>query len=287
MDQVVLSSRIPLKGETVKGDKVTYKDGGKGANQAVALSRLGAEVLMFGKVGDDDNGRALLEHLKENNLNVDNIDIEKGVNSGLAVITLGDDDNTIVVIAGANGKVDKKYIDDKKDALLTCDMVVLQHEIPLETNEYIINLCKEKNIKTLLNPAPAAKLSEDVINKVDYLTPNETESGIIFDTNTDKNTLMSLVEKYKGKLIITCGSDGVLGYVEGKGAINIPIRKSKVVDTTGAGDTFNGAFVFAKCKGYDTEKALRFANIASGLSVERLGAQGGMPTLSEVEKEFK
>lgn len=286
MDQVVLSTRIPLKGETVQGERVTYKYGGKGANQAIALARLGADVLMFGKVGDDSNGKNLLNNFKENNVNIDNIEVEKSETSGLAVITLGDNDNTIVVIPGANAKVDKLYIDNHKDALLLCDMVVLQHEIPLETNEYVINFCKENNIKVLLNPAPANKLSKNIVDKVDYLTPNETESGIIFGIETDINSLIKKVEEYKGKLIITCGSNGVLGYVEGKGVINIPIRKSKVVDTTGAGDTFNSAFVYARCKGFDMEEALKFANIASGISVEKLGAQGGMPVLEEVEKEY-
>lgn len=287
MDQVVLSSRIPLKGETVHGESVTYKCGGKGANQAVALARLGAEVLMFGKIGDDSNGEKLLKNFKDNNVNIDNVDIEKNESSGLAVITLGDNDNTIVVIPGSNGKVDKAYIDSKKEALLSCDMVVMQHEIPQETNKYVINLCKEHNIKTLLNPAPASRIDKEMIDKIDYLTPNETEAGIIFDIKTDIDSLKKKVEEYKGKLIVTCGSNGVLGYVDNKGTINIPIRKSKVVDTTGAGDTFNGAFVYAKCIGYDNEKALRFANIASGISVEKLGAQGGMPTLDEVKKEFK
>lgn len=282
MDQVILSSRIPLKGETVMGDNVTYKYGGKGANQAVAIARLGVDVVFFGKVGDDDNGKYLLKNFKDNNINIDNIEIEKNINSGLAAITVGDNDNTIVVIPGANIKVDKSYVDRKLDQLLKCDMIVMQHEIPLETNEYIIKLCKENNIKTLLNPAPAAKVSEEVLDNINYLTPNETEAELIFGTKD----IDSIVDKYKGKVVVTCGSNGAKGYVEGKGIVNIPIRKSKVVDTTGAGDTFNGAFVYGVINGFDIEKTLKFANIASGLSVEKLGAQSGMPTIESVNSEF-
>lgn len=282
MDQVILSSRIPLKGETVMGKNVEYKYGGKGANQAVAIARLGIDVVFFGKIGDDENGRLLLKNFKENNINYDNVEIEKNINSGLAVITVGDNDNTIVVIPGANNKVDRDYVDRKKSEILKCDMMVMQHEIPLDTNEYVIDICKKNNIKTLLNPAPAAKLNDNIIGKVDYLTPNETEASIIFGTDN----IDDIVEKYKGKVIVTCGSSGVKGYVEGKGTVNIPIRKSNVVDTTGAGDTFNGAYVYGILNNYDNEKALRFANIASGLSVEKLGAQSGMPSLEAVKAEF-
>lgn len=282
MDMVVLAERIPTKGETVEGQNVKYIDGGKGANQAVAISRLNKEVCMFGKVGDDAYGKKLIENLSKNKINVQNIKIEDNTSSGLALITIGDNDNTIVVIKGANDKVDIKYIDSIKEELFKSEIVIMQHEIPVSTNEYIIKICKEKNIKTLLNPAPAKKISKYMIDNVDFITPNEHEMKLIFESDdTD-----ALLKTYREKLIITLGSKGAAFCDKNGNIINIPCRKSQVIDTTGAGDTFNGAFAYAISENYDIEKALKFANIAAGLSTEKLGAQTGMPTLEEVKKEL-
>lgn len=282
MDMIISAERIPKKGETVSGDNIIYLDGGKGANQAVAISRLGQEVMMFGKVGDDENGKILIEHLNKNKVNTKNIKVEKGTSSGIAIITIGDSDNTIVVVKGANDKVDKAYIDSVKDDLIKCEMVIMQHEIPLETNEYVIKICKEHNIKTLLNPAPAKKISPYVIDSVDFITPNEHEMKLIFD---DKN-IDEVLDKYKEKIIVTLGSEGAVTCDELGRKIKVPCRKSNVSDTTGAGDTFNGAFSYAICRDFNIERALKFANIAAGLSTERVGAQSGMPTIADVKKEF-
>lgn len=281
MDQVVQTDRIPKKGETLIGNALSYNDGGKGANQAVACALLGADVMMFGKVGDDDNGKNILSHLKNKNVNVDNVHIENGENTGLAVITVGENDNTIIVIKGANDKVDKKYIDEIKNELFKCDYVILQHEIPLETNEYIINICHEKGIKTVLNPAPANEVSKNVIDKVTYITPNEHEVKLIFGDEP----IEDLLKKYKEKLVVTLGSNGATTYANDE-IIKVPCIKANVVDTTGAGDTFNAAFVVGIAKGLDANKALNFANVAAGISTEKLGAQNGMPTLEEVEKRM-
>lgn len=283
MDMMISSERIPKKGETVKGESIKYLDGGKGANQAVAIARLKADVAMFGKVGSDDHGKNLIANLKNNKVNVDNIAIENNINSGLAIITIGENDNTIVVVPGANNKVDKNYIDNIKSELIKCELVVLQHEIPQETNEYVIKICKENNIKVVLNPAPASAVSKEIVENVDYITPNEHEMKLIFGDRS----VEEVVNEYKGKVLVTLGSRGVAAYVEGKGAVIVPCRSGcKTVDTTGAGDTFNGAFCVALTKGYDMEKALKFANIAAGMSTEKVGAQSGMPELSMVESEM-
>ena len=152
MDQTVTAERIPLKGETLHGDTLSYIPGGKGANQAVAMARLGADVEMFGCVGDDSHGQALIDNLAENGVKTGNIRKIAGVPTGLAIITVGENDNTIIVVSGANGKVDCEYVDSIKEDLLKSDYVVLQHEIPEATVEYVVNICHENGIKIVLNP---------------------------------------------------------------------------------------------------------------------------------------
>ena len=164
-DMTVTAERIPLKGETLMGDSLSYIPGGKGANQAVAMAKLGAEVEMFGCVGNDDNGRRMLDNLNRVGVKTEHIQVLEGVPTGIAMITVGESDNTIIVVPGANGKVDKAYVDGIKDELVKYDMVVLQHEIPLETVHYIAEFCYEKNIPVVLNPAPAAEVPMDIIRK--------------------------------------------------------------------------------------------------------------------------
>lgn len=281
VDQTVIADRIPLKGETLFGKSINYIPGGKGANQAVAMAKLGADVTMFGCVGDDDNGKQMIANLVKNNINASNIKTVNGVPTGIAIITLGDNDNTIVVLKGANDCVNKSYIDSIKDELLKQDMVVLQHEVPLETVHYVIELCSKNNIKTVLNPAPAANVPMEIIDKVTYITPNEHEVGLIF--GKDKS-LEELLKKYPKKLIVTLGSDGVATALNDSEILKVPVRKTTVVDTTGAGDTLNGAFSVRICMGDKIEDALKYANVAASLSIEKLGAQSGMPTDSEVKK---
>ncbi len=282
-DLTVTAERIPLKGETLRGDKLQYIPGGKGANQAVAMARLGAEVEMFGCVGDDENGRKMLENLNANHVKTAHICVLPNVPTGLALITVGDNDNTIVVVAGANSHVDLAYLDEIKDSLAVCSLVVLQHEIPLETVYAIIDFCSEKEIPVILNPAPASAVPIEVIEKVTFLTPNEHEARLIFGA---EHTTEELLMKYPEKLIITQGSKGVSACTKDQEIFTVPARKAKVVDTTGAGDTLNAAFAVRFAKGDDLKTALHYANVAASLSTERFGAQTGMPTADEVSKEL-
>lgn len=282
-DLTVTAERIPLKGETLRGDKLQYIPGGKGANQAVAMARLGAEVEMFGCVGDDENGRKMLENLNANHVKTAHIRVLPNVPTGLALITVGDNDNTIVVVAGANSHVDLAYLDEIKDSLAVCSLVVLQHEIPLETVYAIIDFCSEKEIPVILNPAPASAVPIEVIEKVTFLTPNEHEARLIFGA---EHTTEELLMKYPEKLIITQGSKGVSACTKDQEIFTVPARKAKVVDTTGAGDTLNAAFAVRFAKGDDLKTALHYANVAASLSTERFGAQTGMPTADEVSKEL-
>ena len=284
MDMTVTAERIPLKGETLLGDSIHYIPGGKGANQAVAMARLGAEVEMFGCVGDDSNGEKLLENLRKEGVGTRHIKVLKEVPTGIALITVGENDNTIIVVPGANGQVDQIYADSIKEELKAFDMVVLQQEIPLETVHDLICFCAENGIKVILNPAPAAKVPLDIIEKVTYLTPNEHEAVLIFG---EEETTEELLKKYPEKHVITQGSRGVSVCRKNGEVLTVPARPAIVADTTGAGDTLNGAFSVQIAKGEPIAEALRYANTAASLSTEKFGAQGGMPTAEEVERELK
>lgn len=283
MDMTVKAERIPLKGETLKGEDLKYIPGGKGANQAVAMAKLGADVEMFGCVGNDSAGKELVQNLKDMGVKTDNIRAVDGVPTGIALITVGENDNTIIVVAGANDCVDKAYVDSIKEELLQSEVVVLQHEIPQETNEYVIRLCHENNVKVVLNPGPARPVKKEIVDLVTYLTPNEHEAKIIFGEEIPTEELL---QKYPEKLLITQGAKGVsMCLAEGK-VLLVPARRAEVVDTTGAGDTLNGAFTVQIAKGESVKDALRFGNIAASLSTEKFGAQGGMPTFEEVTAEL-
>lgn len=284
MDMTVKAERIPLKGETIKGEELRYIPGGKGANQAVAMAKLGAKVEMFGCVGDDAAGISLVKNLQEMGVETKCIKTVAGTPTGLAMITVGDNDNTIVVVAGTNDDVDVAYVNEVKDSLLECEIVLLQHEIPQETVEYVIELCAKNGVKVVLNPGPARPVKQEILEKVTYLTPNEHEAVILFGENI---SFEDLLKKYPEKLVITQGSRGVSTCLKSGEVILVPARKANVIDTTGAGDTLNGAFTVAITEGMNMKNALAFANTAAGLSTEKFGAQGGMPSRDEVKRAME
>lgn len=276
-DLVFEADKRPNPGETLIGKDFKTVPGGKGANQAIAASRLGAKVAMMGCLGEDQNGIFLEENLKANKVETKFIKKVKGVPSGVAGITLAEGDNSIIVVPGANYEVDKTYIDKNKEVIKSAKIVLLQLEIPIEVVEYVIDICNKNKVKTILNPAPIQKLKEDILEKLDYLTPNKHEFEILYESKIEEEML----KKHKNKLIITKGSEGVSFY-DGDKVINLPSNKVEVVDTTGAGDTFNGAFAYSLVKGMSIKESIEFANKAAAISVTKFGAQGGMPTLKEV-----
>ena len=283
-DMTVTAERIPLKGETLRGDSLHYIPGGKGANQAVAMAKLGAEVEMFGCVGADENGKKMIQNLKEQNVKTDHIEVLDDVPTGIALITVGENDNTIVVVPGANNRVDLEYFNRIKEELLNYEMVVLQHEIPLETVYEAVRFCYENKIPVVLNPAPASDVPMEIIEKITYITPNEHEAVLIFGKELSTEELL---KKYPEKLVITQGSRGVSSCLKNGEVFTVTARKANVVDTTGAGDTLNAAFAVKIAEGADLKTALMYANVAASLSTERFGAQSGMPTDEEVNKEMK
>ncbi|GIN84332.1 ribokinase [Heyndrickxia sporothermodurans] len=281
MDLVVTSSKRPNAGETIIGESFKTVPGGKGANQAVAAARLGAEVYMIGRVGEDSFGKTILENLKQNHVNISNVEPVTHIESGTAHITLAEGDNSIIVVKGANDYVTPQFVEKAIKLIKNANIVLIQQEIPEETVEYVADLCHQLGVPLLLNPAPARKISQNVIEKASFITPNEHEASVLFNDLTKGEAL----KKFPNKLFITEGKQGVR-YFNGEKEIIIPTYKVDTVDTTGAGDTFNAAFAVALSEGMGMQESVRFANRAASLSVTKFGAQGGMPSREEVEESL-
>lgn len=278
-DFIVTTKQKPNQGETVFGERFTTAFGGKGANQALAACRLGVQTQMIGMVGDDIFGDEIKRNLLNNGLDTSHIKTTSGVSSGSAHITLFDGDNSIVVVPAANNELTIEDIKRVGDIIVQADFVILQNEIPQVVNEMIINLCHKENTKLVYNPAPARHFSLDILDKIDYLTPNEHEFEVIFPNET----LSAVLKRYPNRLIVTLGKQGAI-YFDGKKEVLVPSYQVDVVDTTGAGDTFNGALVAGLLYQLNLHEAIEFANLASSISIQKFGAQGGMPTLSTLKK---
>lgn len=283
MDLVVETDIMPQKGETLIGKGFFMCPGGKGANQAVAASRLGVGVSMFGSVGQDENGHSLISNFQRENIDTTYINFAKDAPTGVALIQIADNDNSIVVVPGANTFTDISYLNKVKEKLLDFDTVLLQMEIPIESIEFLVNYLYENQRVVVLNPAPAQRLSKEVIEKVSFITPNEHEYSIVFGGSVGMD---SLLRKYPNKLIITQGENGVR-YFDGSEFIVVPCIKVDVLDTTGAGDTFSGAFGVSISEGKSIYESISFANAAAGISVTKKGAQAGMPCKNEILKYLK
>lgn len=281
MDLVVTSNVRPQKGETIIGESFKTVPGGKGANQAIAAARLGADVTMLGCVGNDGFGREILENLMAAGVDIERMDQIEEVESGTAHITLVEGDNSIIVVKGANAYVTPVYIEQHLNVLKGADVVLIQQENPEETVDVVVEACHGWNVPVILNPAPARKIKQETIEKATYLTPNEHEANVLFDVDDYR----SVLAQYPNKVFVTEGEAGVR-YHDGTKEVVVPTYKVEVTDTTGAGDTFNGAFAVALAEGRTLEESLVFSNRAASLSVTKFGAQGGMPTKEEVERQM-
>lgn len=279
MDMVTTTDKVPEQGETVLGESFTTYPGGKGANQAIAAARLGAEVVMVGAVGDDAFGKSLKERFRNEGANDEAIITVSHESTGVATIILSDGDNRIIVAPGANKYVTPEMVKDKQEIILSCDIILMQFEIPMETIEYTVELAYKHGIPVVINPAPYNKVLEKVVEKATFITPNESEHSAM------KQSIDTL--SIKKKIIETKGEHGVAFTLPDGEEKTISSFQAKVKDTTGAGDTFNGAFVTEYAKEKDIEKAIEFANAAASLAVEKMGAQEGMPTRAEVIKRIK
>lgn len=280
MDIVCQTSVFPKQGETILGERFETIPGGKGANQAVAAARLGSEVTMVGAVGQDSFGPTLLTTLQQENIHTDAVAVVE-TNTGIANIILFEQDNRIIVVPGANFDVTPAMVDEQEELIKNSKLVVMQLEIPVETVEHTLALCEKHNVPVLLNPAPARNFKPEWMDKIAYMTPNETECALIFNEDVEQS-----LAKYPNKLIVTLGENGAM-YHNGDKIVKVKGFTTTAVDTTGAGDTFNGAFAHKIIAGASIEEAVHYANIAGSLSVEQFGAQGGMPTLQQVEMRMK
>lgn len=287
MDLVVNVCEMPKKGQTLIGSKFREIPGGKGGNQAVAASRLGGDVYMIGKVGNDGFGESLLKQLKADNVNTKYVQVEEGP-SGVALITVDENaENAIVVSPGANFKLTETDIDKCIDAIKESATVVIQLETPIDTIKYALEKSKELGKFTILNPAPAVKLSDDIIKNVDLLTPNETEleilSGVSINCEDDiKKAANVMIEKGVKQLIVTLGSKGSL-YLDKDTMEFKKSYKVDAVDTTAAGDSYTGALSVALSQNKSIDEAMEFASKVGALCVTKVGAQTSIPNLYDLE----
>ena len=283
-DLVCNTDVLPEVGETVVGKNFLISFGGKGANEAVACSRLGASTNLLACVGDDMFSKNAIANLQEEGVHITAVKQIKNKMGGIANITVCNGNNQIVVIPGANELLDLNYVRKYESRIKECSIIGGQFEIPVESLLLVSRICKENNIKFVLNPSPIKEYPIELFETATFVIVNEIEIQEIDGYDPEKP--MEVLKKYPNKLIVTRGGDGVF-YSNGKEIFNIPAIPVKVIDTTGAGDTFLGSFMVAINNNLPIDKALYFANICAGLKTTKLGAQTGMPKLSEVKKYIK
>lgn len=287
-DMVIKASHLPQPGETILGGTFFMSAGGKGANQAVAAARLGGSVLFIAKTGYDIFGKQSIELFEKEGIDVSGIQRDHYQPSGVALITVdAKGENCIVVAPGANAALTHEDIDEVKEKIENAALLLVQLETSLETVEYVAAIAASKKIKFILNPAPAAKLSDELLSKISIITPNQRETemltGIkVTDQASAKRATEFLHKKGIDTVIITMGAMGAFVSHESKDSM-IPGHKVNVVDTTAAGDVFNGALVVALSEGKMMDDAVAFACKAAAISVTRLGAQASAPNRKEVE----
>ncbi|WP_430391973.1 ribokinase [Dyella sp. 20L07] len=278
MDLVTLAPRFAAPGETILGERFLTVHGGKGANQAVAAARLGADVALVGAIGDDAFGEQLHEGLAREGVTLDHVERIKDCGSGTASITVAEGENHIVVVPAANARVTPMHIERAQSTLASADVILLQMEIPLDAVEATLRLGHRFGKPVILNPAPAQPLPIEWLQLARYLTPNQHELAILLGAQ-ESDDFSSLMQRAPAPVVLTRGGDGAW-YRDGGEPVHQPGFKVDVVDTTGAGDTFNAALAVFLHEGLPV--AVRKACAAAALSVTRLGAQGGMPRLAEL-----
>ena len=287
-DMVIKTDHLPAPGETVLGGSFFMNAGGKGANQAVAAARLNGNVSFIVKVGNDVFGKQAIELFANENINTEYIFIDDKNPSGVALITVdAKGENCIAVAQGANGFLSAEDIQNAAAVLKKADIILVQLEIPIETIEYVTEFAKQNDKQLILNPAPACKLSDELLSRISVITPNEKEAemltGISINNNDSvKQAAKALSAKGIQTVIITLGKDGALLYQNNEFNL-IPANKVNAVDTTAAGDVFNGALAVALSEHMNLVEAIQFANNAASISVTRLGAQASAPYRNEVE----
>ena len=284
--------KIPKVGETILGEDFVVGPGGKGSNQSVAAGKAGASIDFITKVGDDDYGKMAFRIYKETNVGSDYVYISKEHSTGVAAILLNKEtgENAISVVPGAAGALTIQDIDNAKDVIINSSIFLTQLEAPMEVVVHALKIAKENNVTTILNPAPAAKLDSSVFPLVDYFTPNESEasfyaSGEIKNRDDAEKYGKELLDLGVKNLLVTLGDQGVYFQNNNEKHFEPSLSLgSKVIDTSGAGDAFSGAFATALCEEKSIADSIKFANAFAGISTTRIGTANSMPSREEIDK---
>lgn len=290
LDLVANADHIPAAGETVHGSRFQTHPGGKGANQAVAVARLGYPVQMIGKLGSDAIGEQLWTHLQSVGVGLEGVERSDGTSGVAMIVVAADGENCIVVTPGANAEVTPAHVDRHREVIRNAGLVLTQLEIPLETVKHLAELCFEFKVPLILDPAPAQPLSADLLKQIRWFTPNETEAAFYTANTSEANE--DAASRATAQQLLTQGPEGVLLKMGPRGAYvatsgvgeKVNALAVKAVDTTAAGDAFNGAFAVGLMLGKNPQESAHFAVAAAALSVTRGGAQSSMPIFEEVEQ---
>lgn len=288
MDLVVQVPRCPAAGETLFGSSFTTNYGGKGANQAVAVARIGSGVTFMTKLGNDTFGQQMRQHFSEEGMDLTHILTDAESPTGTALITVEDKgENRIIVVPGANARLTENDVESLSAEINSCRFVLTQLEIPLPTVLRVAEMASAAGKQLILNPAPARPLPDSLLQKVFLITPNETEAEIltgirVSDVESARRAALWFREKGVQQIVITMGSQGAFVFTDDFQGM-VPAYKVKAIDTTAAGDVFNGALTVALSEGKTTADAARFGCAASALAVMRPGAQSSIPTRTEID----
>ncbi len=294
LDLVSVAPRIPLQGETLTAASFASFPGGKGANQAFAAARLGAHVSMIGKLGNDSFGPELRANLESAGVDTTAVEAES-TSSGIAqIITAENGENVIVVTPGANAYVSPRYVEKHLAVIRSASIVLTQLETPLETVEYLASVTRKEGIPLVLDPAPARPLPASLLERVDWLTPNESETCSLLGLESQdvpedelEEVAETLLKRGTRNVLLKLGQRGCfLALADGRRVL-LPAYAVRAIDSTAAGDAFNGAFAAALLEGHDPERSASWASAVAAISVTRRGAQPSMPTLAEVQAFLK
>ena len=291
-DLVFFGEKIPVEGETILGKNFVIGPGGKGSNQAVAAAKAGAKTFFISKIGDDQFGSMATEIYKNSGVDYSNVNISKDHSTGAAGILVneGTGANAINVFPGAAGAITIEDIDKAEEAIKNSSIFLTQLEAPKDVVTYALKKAHSLNVKTILNPAPAAEIDESLFSMIDYFTPNETEASFYVDHNVEthedaEKAAIQLLEKGIKNVVITLGEKGAF-FANNDEKFSLPIASlsNPVVDTTGAGDAFNAGFAAALTEGQNIKDALKFASATAGLSTTKIGTANSMPSREEIDK---
>jgi ribokinase len=284
MDIVSTTERMPNAGETVVGSDFQMHSGGKGANQAVAVAKLGYPSVLLGVLGDDLFGTQLLSTLNGYGVDTDHLGKVAGSSGTASIVVDAKGENAIIVTPGANRYLSPQYLESKMDVLRGSAMVLAQLEVPIDTVEWLADLCKAAGIPFMLDPAPATQLTPKLLSAVTWFTPNQTEAAFYAaDARSHEETIKELMLRGVANVILKRGSDGALVSMNDGQQYAIDAVPVRAVDTTAAGDAFNGAFSVALVSGNGVRESARFAAAAAAISVTRAGAQPSLPGFAEVD----